>query len=355
MRFRFVSHPISRCGGGTGARPARGASARGAGPEHWGQRGGQTPAGLRPVPRFARLCPRACWVFLVAFGVLVAESTPGQSLALTLDAGRDLVLEASAPPGARYVLQASGNLRLWIDIDDEVRSRASYRFAGGRGGGRFFRLAAWTPPPPPIRVALAGDSTVQDGSGWGKGIYAHFKPTVQVVNLAWAAFTTRAFLASEQFPKLLLVRPEFVLIQFGLMDSTDDPAVGTTLPEYAENLRIIVRTVRDFEGIPILMTPPVANWFDDRGKVVPILKDRSAVVREVAAELRTPLVDLNRLSIDLFDRLGESGTEALFLPDRFHFTVEGARVVSELIAEALPEGLGPYLTGSLEPPPRPGE
>ncbi len=300
---------------------------------------------------------------LVLFtAALAADAALGQSLSIIRKGESELLIEAAAPPDTRYVLQESGNCHLWQDVNDDVRGQLSYRVEGTKVTKRFFRLTPWTPPGPPIRLALIGDSTVAGengwGSGWGKGMHGYFKPTVQIVNLAWPNMSTATFLASEQKPKLVAIRPDFVLVQFGWVDwggCNGDTICTTTLQDFAINLKAIIQAIRGFNGTPILVTQPDPRVFDEQGHVRPALQERSAVMKEVAAELQTPLIDLNRLSMDLANGLGERGSAFIGSTpgDWIHYSLEGAQVISGLVVNALPDSLGPYLVGILDPQPKP--
>ena len=90
------------------------------------------------------------------------------------------------------------------------------------------------------------------------------------------------------------------------------------------------------------------------------LEDYPEVVRELAAELHVPLIDLNSWTRSLYLRLGVEGSKSLFchfgpgdhahwadgLADNTHFHVDGARLVGEhvstqltLLGLAVPEGV----------------
>lgn len=104
--------------------------------------------------------------------------------------------------------------------------RFSYQIENPTGGKLFFRLTPWEPPLPPITSVLLGDSTVADlavnfGSynGWGQGMYGYFRPSVRIVNLAVPCYSTKIFLASIEKSHMLAIRPEFVLVQLGLIDA----------------------------------------------------------------------------------------------------------------------------------------
>ena len=301
---------------------------------------------------------RPTWILLILCLALYADATHGQSLSIVIKGDKELFVEADVPAQTRYILQESGNCRIWADLDDDVQGHLSFRLDAAGVTKRFLRLIPWTPPGPPIRVVLLGDSTVAGqedwGSGWGKAIHGYFKSTVQVVNLAWPNMSTSVFLASEQKPKMLAIKPDFVLLQFGWIDwggCNGDPRCTTTLPEFADNLRTIVREIRGFNGTPILITQPDPRVFDEHGKVNPTLQDRAAVMKEVAAELHTHLIDLNQMSRDTANALGKNGCAFIGLTpnDWIHYSLEGAQLISGLVVNALPNKFEPYLVGILNP------
>jgi len=174
--------------------------------------------------------------------------------------------------------------------------------------------------------------------GWGQGMYGYFKPNVQLVNLATPAESSLTFLGSSQRDTLVLLKPDLVLVQFGLQDDLDIPGLSTSLEEYEANLKIIVEMIREFRGTPILVTPLLPGYFDLSGKVMPFLKDRSAVVRKVSEELQTYLIDLNQLSEDYFNKLGPTASAPLTWSEinRTHYTLAGAKVIAGIVVKALP-------------------
>ena len=306
-----------------------------------------------------RLCLYARYptqLLLLLSIALFASTALGQSLSLVKKGAGELWIEAATPPGARYILQGSKNLHLWVDLQGEVQGQISFQFDNTGIKHRFFRLMPWTSPAPPIIIMLIGDSTVADfisnnggHNGWGQGIYGYFKPDARLVNLAMPDYSTKVFLASAEKDKMLVVKPDYVLVQFGLMDSMvvfSDPH-GTTLSEYTANLKMIVETIRGFNGIPILITPSTTRLFDHQGKLIlqPWVLDYCEVMKRVAAEKQTHLIDLNQLSTDLYNELGESGSAYIAWNniDWYHFSDLGAQVMAGLVVNALPARLGPYL------------
>jgi lysophospholipase L1-like esterase len=215
----------------------------------------------------------------------------------------------------------------------------------------------WTPPPGPIRIVLVGDSTASDVNGWGLGMPAYLASNAQFVNYAIPGTSTRLFLRSDEMNNMILLRPDVVLVQLGMMDTAEDQTIGTSLADYADNLRTIVRTVRGFEGTPILLTTHAARYWDGAGKVLPTWQDRNAVVKAVAAELGTDLIDLYQSTLELYSELGKDGSrymESIYFPgEAMHFSPEGARVIAGLVARSFPSSLRPYvvLTGTDPQPP----
>jgi len=302
-----------------------------------------------------RCAVRSLCTALLICAALSATAALGQSVSVVKKAGSEYWIEASAPVNEPRALQASGNLHLWVDIQDDVQERYSVRLDTAGVAQRYFRLIPPTPPAPPIRVLLIGDSMTQDGSGWGGGVYGYFKPNATVVNYGTAWASTKVFLQSAEFEKMLLIKPNYVLMLYGFMDSVSDQNVGTTLEEYTDNLRTIVQTVLGFNGVPILITLYSARLFDAQGKVVPTWQERNNVAKQVAAEFNTPLIDLNQLSMDLLNELGPGGSTFmnLFPDDLMHLSPLGAQYHARLVVNALPDSLGPYLTGIFDPPPKP--
>jgi hypothetical protein len=293
-----------------------------------------------------------------------ADAAFGQALSIIRKGETEISVEATAPSDSRYVLQASRNLHLWADIEDQVFGQSSHRVDTAGDTALFFRLTQGTDPAPPIRLVLLGDSTVAGendwGSGWGKGMHGYFKPEVQIINLAWPNTSTKVFLASEQMPKMLAIKPDVVLLQYGWIDAggcDGDLRCATSLQEFADNLKTIVAAIRGFDGTPILVTQPEPNVFDANGKLVPnvALRERSVVMKSVAAELQTHLIDLNQMTADLLNALGKSGSDYISASpaDRVHYSLAGAKVISGLIVNALPDNLGTYLVGIFNPPPAP--
>lgn len=210
---------------------------------------------------------------------------------------------------------------------------------------------------PRVRVHLAGDSTLSDKrpekrpeTGWGEPFAALFEAdAVVVVNHARNGRSTRSFLAEGRWQALLDAADagDHVFLQFGHNDaSAHKPDRYTPLPEYRENLARFVREARA-EGLqPLLLTPVARRRFNDSGALEPSHGEYPEAVRELAAELRVPLVDAEAISSELLSNAGPERSRELFLhltpgehpnyprglQDDTHFSPHGAAAIAQLIA-----------------------
>src|SRR5260221_6767999 len=127
--------------------------------------------------------------------------------------------------------------------------------------------------PPPLLVAIVGDSTVAtyDAAspvhGWGEFIQRRMRPRVLVHNFAAGGASTSSFLAEGRWDAALADKPSVVLIQFGHNDSAQAASLG----RFEANLERFVESARACGATPILVTPVQLRVFRD-GKFVPSLQ-----------------------------------------------------------------------------------
>lgn len=183
--------------------------------------------------------------------------------------------------------------------------------------------AAWprTGPTPPLPVAetlpkmfkiiLIGDSTMQSNSGWGGAFCAyHVTSSVACVNLAKGGRSTSNYRAERSWEvaqyemKSGGFTETYVLVQFGHNDQPGKAGRSTDIvTEYPANLRRYVEEIRASGAKPVLVTPIVRRQFEN-GKLVNDLEPWAEVTRQIAADMKVPLVDLNRTSFDTVQAMG---------------------------------------------------
>ncbi|HEX2608812.1 MAG TPA: rhamnogalacturonan acetylesterase [Flavisolibacter sp.] len=230
-------------------------------------------------------------------------------------------------------------------------------------------LASFAPLPKKVRIWMAGDSTmsVKDTraypeTGWGMPFVYFFDSTIQVENLAKNGRSTRTFISEGLWQQIASQASEgdYVLIQFGHNDESKEKTDRYTTPEeYKANLTRFVQEARARKATPILLTPVSRRKFVD-GKAVATHEHYAPLVKEVAAALQVPLIDLDTQSRELYQQLGEEASKLLFLQvkpgehpnypegktDNTHFSELGARLIAEIVLhnlQAMPISLKEHL------------
>ncbi|WP_419252220.1 rhamnogalacturonan acetylesterase [Caulobacter sp. ErkDOM-YI] len=168
--------------------------------------------------------------------------------------------------------------------------------------------------PPPFkapRIVLIGDSTTAVQSGWGPSFCGkHVTSLVACINLARGGRSTSSYRLEGSWTLALYeiksggFSDTYVLVQFGHNDQPGKPGRSTDLAtEFPANLKRYVEEVRAAGGKPVLVTPLTRRQFKD-GKLIDDLGPWAQATRKVAAETRTPLVDLHALSTAAVQAMG---------------------------------------------------
>lgn len=227
----------------------------------------------------------------------------------------------------------------------------------------FVVLSAFQFQPKKVTVYLIGDSTMANKpstvfpeTGWGMPFAHFFDSTVVVDNRAKNGRSTRTFISENLWKPVAdnLHPGDYVFIQFGHNDEAKEKTDRYTTPdEYRNNLRKFVSETRSKNATPILITPVTRRKFMD-GKIQDTHLEYSALVREVAKELKVALIDLDEKSKMLLQEFGEENSKLLFLQmlpgehpnypdgknDNTHFSELGARKMAQIVlAEVMAQRL----------------
>lgn len=222
-------------------------------------------------------------------------------------------------------------------------------------------------PGLPIRVILVGDSTMATRSGYGDALCARFRPETSCVNLARGGRSSGSFRAEgrwDEVQKLLKdsasYRASYVLVQFGHNDQPGKPGRSTDLvTQFPANMARYATEVKQLGGVPVLVTPLTRRSFKG-----PYLRDDLApwsdATRKVAQELKVELLDLNVLSANAVQQMGQQEADTLAMEppreaapvlaggaaaepqgtpkstfDRTHVGQKGAELFSGMVAQEL--------------------
>jgi lysophospholipase L1-like esterase len=210
-------------------------------------------------------------------------------------------------------------------------------------------------PRGPVVIYLAGDSTMAEKlpekrpeTGWGEELQQYFRAgEARVDNRAKNGRSTRTFIEEGRWQSIVdaLVPGDYVFIEFGHNDASVEKTDRYTPSDaYRANLERFVTDVRAKNARPILLTPVARRRFDAQGRVEESHPVYADLVREVARELKVPLIDMDHDSMQLLQRYGEEPSKKLFLilapgesanypqglNDNTHFTPLGAEEMAKL-------------------------
>jgi len=205
-----------------------------------------------------------------------------------------------------------------------------------------------------ITVWMCGDSTmaIKDPryypeTGWGMPFVYFFDSTVTIENKAKNGRSTKTFISEKLWQSVIdnAKEGDYVFIQFGHNDEAKEKVERYTTPEeYKANLLKFINESRSKKAQPILLTPVTRRRFDANGNIQETHLVYSALVREVAASEKVPLIDMDKKSQELLQQFGKDNSKWLFLQlqagehpnypdgrdDNTHFNELGARLVAEL-------------------------
>jgi len=198
---------------------------------------------------------------------------------------------------------------------------------------------------------IAGDSTAAQKyadaapeTGWGMALPFFLRKGVEVANRAINGRSSKSFVDEGRLDAILAaIRPgDLLLIQFGHNDEKIDDPTRYTEPwtTYQDYLRLYVDGARGRGARPLLATPAERRRFDADGNAVPTHGDYPAAMRALAQQERVTLLDIEALSLALWQRLGVEETKVYFNwteteQDNTHFNPPGAIAVARLVAREL--------------------
>lgn len=224
-------------------------------------------------------------------------------------------------------------------------------------------------------IYVVGESTAQTYKqstdfpqyGWGQVFGDCFNDDVAVKNRAVGGMSTRRFDNTGRLDKVLdeLKPGDYLFIQFGINDDArNSPEKYTPVADYKSILT--ERYIGEAEkrgAIPVLMTPSAGAVWDEKNDRFSYTRlEYGAATRELAAELGCKFIDINKMMTDKYNTMDKAEVLSGYFiceplesikniagkEDRTHFKEKGARLVVQLIAEAIPEcvpELAKYLKG----------
>ena len=195
-------------------------------------------------------------------------------------------------------------------------------------------------------VFLAGDSTVcdqrwEDGASWGQ-MLPRFLENIAVANHAESGETLKSFLTGLRLAKVLsqLKAGDYLFIQFGHNDEKKQwpQTYAEARTTYSAYLRAFIAEARLRGATPVLVTSMQRRTFDEHGRIKNSHGDYPAAVREVAAAKKVALIDLERMSVALYEALGPARALLAFAnggKDPTHHNNYGAYELGKCVVQGI--------------------
>ena len=215
---------------------------------------------------------------------------------------------------------------------------------------------------------LVGDSIMRTGVatgdtgpwGWGAEIIPMFDATkIHVYNLGLGGRSSRGYIQEGAWAKVMdrLQPGDWVILQFGHNDAAnsanypdrttvkgngdetqeiDSPVTHEkeTIHSYGWYMRQYVKDVKSKGATAIIICspPPRDTWVD--GKIVRGLDGYAGWAKEAAQQSGALFIDLNTISADKYDALGQEATRAVF-NDNQHSRKAGAKLNAESVVTGI--------------------
>ncbi|MFH9662223.1 rhamnogalacturonan acetylesterase [Streptomyces sp. NPDC017248] len=198
---------------------------------------------------------------------------------------------------------------------------------------------------------LAGDSTAAQKyadaapeTGWGMALPFFLREELKVANHAVNGRSAKSFVDEGRLDALLagVRRGDVLLVQFAHNDekATDPARYTEPWTTYQRYLRLYLAGARERGARPVLATPVERRRFAADGTALPTHGEYPAAMRALAEEEGVALLDIEALSLALWQRLGAEETKTYFNwtateQDNTHFNPPGAVAVARLVAREL--------------------
>ena len=205
-----------------------------------------------------------------------------------------------------------------------------------------------------VKIWMLGDSmmatydpSVTARVGWGSLLQSHFDSQKVTVRNEYAkpGYALKSAISSWYLNNVLdgIEQNDYVFISYGHNDSHDydadiylDPASGKGYQQY---LTKYINAVRSRGAQPILLTSIERCNYDSDGKPENTLKVYSDSMKEIAATLGVPVIDLNTMTNTYLATAGYETAKDYYMidaeSDSTHLNAAGAKWVCDYVVEQL--------------------
>lgn len=212
-----------------------------------------------------------------------------------------------------------------------------------------------------ITIFIAGDSTAatkqpdkKPETGWGERLPDFFTDQVEVDNRATNGRSSKSFINEGRLQQIAetIREGDYLFVQFGHNDEKPNEELytepGTTYKSY---LTQYIEVARKAGAYPVLLNSIHRRAFDEEGRIKDSHGSYPPAVRELAAELSVPFIDMTERSRGLLEKTGVEPSKDFFLwlkpgenpnypegvEDNTHFSEQGAKEMAGLVVEGIKE------------------
>lgn len=210
-----------------------------------------------------------------------------------------------------------------------------------------------------MNIYMMGDSTMKFNNffaypqnGWGQVLNLFVKDNILIFDEAENGRSTKSFIEEGRFNNILnrLEKGDFVICQFGHNDEKEYDKSRYTEPfsTYQENLLYFAKEVEK-KGCHIVYATSITRHQFVDGVCINSHGDYPKAMLEFAKKYNYTCIDLNKLTIDLYNKLGEEKSKKFHMifekniyntypegkDDHSHLMYEGAVMVAELFVREI--------------------
>ncbi|MGM9936679.1 MAG: GDSL-type esterase/lipase family protein, partial [Candidatus Ornithomonoglobus sp.] len=223
-----------------------------------------------------------------------------------------------------------------------------------------------TEPGEKTTIYIAGDSTAQTydytkaypQTGWGQLFGDYFTDDVVVENRSIAGRSSKSYDNDGRLDKILTeMHPgDYVFIQFGINDgAVEKPERYISVEDYKKLITDkYIGEVKKRGGIPVLLTPTAASWWDEENNCfMESRQDYAEPTRELAEETGVEFIDINEIMTDTWNKNDKDEVLRLYFicepleskayptgtDDHTHLKSAGAEAIARMVADEVADNI----------------
>jgi len=197
---------------------------------------------------------------------------------------------------------------------------------------------------PSVTLFVAGDSTASAygtasaQQGWGEHLVDFLIGKATVDDQALPGSTVKSFSGSSRWSNIQgrLKAGDFVMIEFGINDSSTAAGRFVAIPEFTTILATMVDAVLTKQATPILVTPSALQYWMNGVETNAREQPYADAMKQVAAQKHVLVDDLNARSVEYLNTVGQQAAALIYINgDKAHFTLQGATQMAKLATQEL--------------------